>query len=174
LGKTFKINGKKTEKYNRKGLCEPITHIITFLKLYFPHKYRRITEYLLEIFIPYGINTRNHFKLAESNVITENHKLCLYHLDECSTQLEFNINSRNFEHAILIIAFITFYIAQLTVAILQIINNRSTKRQDKRNEDLKKKIEKEIYEQITKEKLENEIKERIYKEFLKEKTGKEE
>ena len=100
--------------------------------------------------------------------------MCLYHLDECSTQLEFNINSRNFEHAILIIAFITFYIAQLTVAILQIINNKSTKRQDKRNEDLKKKIEKEIYEQITKEKLENEIKERIYKEFLKEKTGKEE
>ncbi len=60
------------------------------------------------------------------------------------------------------------------MAILQIINNKSTKRQDKRNEDLKKKIEKEIYEQITKEKLENEIKERIYKEFLKGKTGKEE
>ena len=164
---------KKTGKYDKTELLKKIIHIVTFLKLYFPQYYRLILEYLPEIFIPKGINSQNHFKL-EDLVITDSHKLCIFHLDETATQLELCIYSRNFDHAVLVLIFITFYIAQVTVAILQIINHRSRKLQEKSEENLRKKIEKEIYEQITKERLEEEIKARIYKELLKEKTEKEE
>ncbi len=100
--------------------------------------------------------------------------MCLYHLDECVTQVEFCVYSRNFDYAVLVLVFITFYIAQLTLAILQIINHRSRRLQEKREADLRKKVEKEIFEQATTERLEKELKQRIKEKILKEKTGKEE